>query len=104
MGDNTVVITEEQVRALLRAEVPHSVVQHANDPTLYRQCVVLLTNVQYKNAPHFNDALAAAQQRVVDEIVENTTPKEKEPEPELDAEAEAEAGGEEGVLRDLLLL
>ena len=64
----------DDVRALVRADVPRSVVTAAQDPRVYRQCVALLVNVQYENAAHFNEAVLGATVDVVDAIKAHILP------------------------------
>lgn len=72
-------VTPDEVRALLKVDVPHSVFLRANDPKLYRQCVVLLTTVRYQNAAHFNEAIDEVNRQIVSDILAHITPDVEDP-------------------------
>jgi hypothetical protein len=77
-------VTAAAVRALVKVDVPESVVREANAPHLYRQCVALLSAVQYENSPHFNEALQSTYEETLSGIVAHITP---DPEPTSDGSA-----------------
>ena len=85
-------ITPDEVRALLKVDVPNSVYLHANDPKLYRQCVVLLETVRYQNAAHFNEALDEVNQQIVSDILAHITPDVVRPSESVQADV-LQAGG-----------